>query len=347
MNFWDFSSKKWLEDFARAIFLIDFRKNFESNFPIRIRSLIRLNSFFMLSQHLQQLVHKGVQSGFFKALQSSSITDHPLPLLVHYGPLASNLFFHFRHQWIQSFIRHNCGRYNFLWLDSIDQITPTANMTIGWQTKSTNNHTQPPLIFQRENQTEDDYFCIRYIQPIADINLIRLADERTRFWKKYFSHREKLECLSVKQNQFNISYRLGSDFEPYHLETIQNNNGASLDLSLNVNHTLISLLLDAQMKYLHPLLPAHQIAIESTSKTTELSLYLSKLLTYKHHLRVLHLIDTQPDDYIPYHLILDENSLKNGLCLLRNRDTRLDEQMHVKQVAKSLADYFQALEDVV
>lgn len=301
-----------------------------------------------LFEHLHQLVRKGVQTGFFKPLLSSTTIDHSQPFFVHYGPLTSNLFFHFRHEWIKSFIRNNSGRYNFLWLDSIDQITPTANMTIGWQTKLKNNHSQPPLILQRENQIEDDYLCIRYFEPIADINLVRLADERTRFWKKYFSHREKLECISSKQNQFNINYRLTStDSEPYHLETIQTNNGSSLELTLNVNHTLISLLLDAEMKSLHPLLPAHQIAIQSTSKSMELALYLSKLLTYKHHLRVLRLLDIPSMDYIPYHLILDDNSVKNGVCLLRNRDTQLDEQMHVKQVAKSLADYFQALDDVV
>lgn len=298
----------------------------------------------MLSQQLQKLVQNGVQSGFFKPL-TSSITDSPLH--VHYGPFTSNLFFHFRYEWIKSFIRNNCGRYNFLWLDSIDQISPTPNMTLGWQTKMNNNHTQPPIILQRENETEDDYLCIRYVQPVEDINLIRLADERTRFWKKYISHREKLECISSKQNQFNINYRLASDLEPYHLETIQTENSSSLDLSLNVNHTLISLLLDSRMKYLHPLLPAHQIAIKSTAKSTELSLYLSKLLTYKHHLRVLRSLDTEPSDCIPFHLILDDNSLKNGLCLVWNRDTRLNEQVHVKQVTKSLAGYFQALEDVV
>ena len=295
----------------------------------------------MLSQQLEKLVQKGVQSGFFKPFTNS-------PLHVHYGPFTSNLFFHFRHEWIKSFIRNNCGRYNFIWLDSIDQITPTSNMTIGWQMKLNNNHTEPPpVILQRENQTEDDYLCIRYVKPVEDINLIRLADERTRFWKKYFSHREKLECISSKQNQFNINYRFASELEPYHLETIQTENSSSFDLSLNVNHTLISLLLDSRMKYLHPLLPAHQIGIKSTVKTTELSLYLSKLLTYKHHLRVIRSLDTEPSDCIPYHLILDDNSLKNGLCRVWNRDTRLNEQVHVKQVTKSLADYFQALEDVV
>lgn len=303
----------------------------------------------MLSPQLHQLVQKGVRTGFFKPLISSTTGDSSssVPLHVHYGPLTSNLFFYFRHEWIKAFIRNNCGRYNFLWLDSIDQITPTANMTIGWQMKLKNNQTQPPIILQRENDIEDDYLCIRYVKPIEDINLVRLADERTRFWKKYFSHREKLECISSKQNQFDIYYRLTSELEPYHLETIQTTNSSSLDLSLNVNQTLISLLLDSRMKYLHPLLPAHQIGIKSTEKTTELSLYLSKLLTYKHHLRVLRLLDTQPEDYIPYHLILDDNSLKNGLCSVWNRDTRLHEQMHVKQVTQSLADYFQALDDVV
>ncbi len=52
-------------------------------------------------------------------------------------------------------------------------------------------------------------------------------------------------------------------------------------------------------------------------------------------------------DYIPFHIILNENSLRNGLCLVWNRDTQLTEQMHLKQVTKRLADYFKALEDFV
>jgi hypothetical protein len=220
-------------------------------------------------------------------------------------------------------------------------------MTIAWQTKCSNNHSQPPLILKHENQIDDDYLCIRYIKPIDDINLIRLADERTRFWKKYFSRREKLECLSSKQTHFDINYRFSSDTEPYHLETIQTNNNSSLDLSLNINQTLISLLIDSQMKYLHPLLPAHQIGIKSTSKTSELCFYLAKLLTYKYHLRVVRLINEEHYDYIPFHLILDDDSLKTGLCSVWNRDTQLNEQIHIKQVAKRLADYFKALEDFV
>ncbi len=302
----------------------------------------------MLSQ-LQHLVQKGLQSGFLKPHSSSTTINNSFPLIFKYGPFTSNLFFFFRHEWIKSFIRNNSGRYNFLWLDSIDQITPTSHMTIAWQTSLSNNHSQlPPLIFQKENSLEDDHLCIRYIQPIDDINLIRLADERTRFWKKYFFHREKLECISSKQNQFNINYRLSSDYESYHLETIQtNNNNSSFDLFLNINHTLISLLIDSQMKYLHPLLSIHQIGIKSTLKTTELSFYLAKLLSYKYHLRVLRLNDNENEDYIPFHIILNDNSLKNGLCSVWNRDTKLNEQIHVKQVAKHFADYFQALEDVV
>jgi len=301
----------------------------------------------MLSQ-IQHLAQKGLQSGFLKLLSSSSTINDSFPLIFDYGPLTSNLFFYFRHEWIKSFIQNNCGRYNFLWLDSIDQINPTSNMTIGWQTKFSNNLFQPPpLILKHENQIEDDYLCIRYVQPINDINLIRLADERTRFWKKYFSHREKLECISSKQNQFDINYRFSSDIEPYHLETIQTDKNSSLNLLLNINHTLISLLIDSQMKFLHPLLTAHQIGIKTTSKTTELYFYISKLLTYKYHLRILRLINNETNDYIPFHIILDDNSLKNGLCSVWNRDTQLNEQIHVKQVAKRLADYFKSLEDFV
>jgi len=300
----------------------------------------------MLSQ-IQHLAQKGLQAGFLKSLSSSSTINDSFPLTFHYGALTSNLFFYFRHEWIKSFIRNNCGRYNFLWVDSIDQINPSSNMTIGWQTKISNNLSQPPLILKHENQTEDNYLCVRYIKPIDDINLIRLSDERTRFWKKYFSRREKLECISTKQKQFNINYRFSSDIEPYYLETIEINNNSSYDLLLNINHTLISILIDSQMKFLHPLLPVHQIGIRSTLKTTELSFYLAKLLTYKYHLRVLRLINNEYDDYIPFHIILDDNSLKNGVCSVWNRDTQLNEQIHVKQVAKRLADYFKALEDFV
>jgi hypothetical protein len=300
----------------------------------------------MLSQ-ITHLAQKGLQTGFLKSLSTPSTTnDDSFPLTYNYGPLTSNLFVNFRHEWIKSFIRNNCGRYNFLLLDSIDQINPTSNMTIGWQTKLPNHLSQPPpLILKHKNEIEDDYLCIRYIKPIDDINLIRLSDERTRFWKKYFSRREKLECISSKQNQFNINYRFSSEIEPYHLETIQTNQNSSYDLLLNINHTLISLLIDSQMKYLHPLLSAHQIGIKPTLKTIELSFYLSKLLTYKYDLRILRLINNEDIDYIPFHIILNDNSIKNGLCSVWNRDTQLNEEIHVKQVAKRLADHFKALED--
>ncbi|CAF2924375.1 unnamed protein product [Rotaria sp. Silwood2] len=301
----------------------------------------------MLSQ-IQHLAQKGLQAGFLKSLASTTINNDTLPLIFHYGPFTSNLFFYFRHEWIQSFIRNSCGRYNFLWLDSINQTDQTSNITIGWQTNISNNNTQLPLILKRENQENNDYLCINYIKPHHDINLNQLANERTCFWKKYFSKREKLECISSKQNQFNISYRLSSDIVPYDLETIQSNNDTSLNLLLNINHTLITLLIDSEMKCLHPLLTAYQIRIESTLKTTELCFYLSKLLTSKYHLRVLHLINNDDkNDFIPFHILLNDDTLKNGLCNVWNRDTQLNEQIHVKQVAKRLADYFKALEDFV
>ncbi|CAF3638229.1 unnamed protein product [Adineta steineri] len=221
-------------------------------------------------------------------------------------------------------------------------------MTIAWQTKLSSNHSQPPLILKHDNSIENnDYLCIRYIKPMNEINLIRLADERTRFWKKYFLRREKLECISSKSNQFDINYRFSEDTEPYYLETIQSNNDSSLDLLLNINHTLITLLIDCQMKNLHPLLTTHQIGIKSTLKSAELSRYLSKLLTYKYHLRVLSLMNEENYDYLPFHIILNDDSLKNGLCSIWNRDTELNEQIHIKQVAKRLADYFKALDDFI
>ena len=299
----------------------------------------------MLSQ-IQQLAQKGLELGFLKSPLVSTINDQ-FPLIFGYGPLTCNLFFYFRHEWIKSFIRNNCGRYNFLWLDSIDQINPISNMTIAWQTKLSNNLSQPPLTLKRENQTNDEYLCVRYIKPINDINLTQLANERTRFWKKYFSRREQFEYVTTKQNQFNINYRCSSDIEPYHLETIESNNNSSFNILLNMNHTLITLLIDSQMKHLHPLLTAYQIGIKSTLKTTELCFYLSKLLTYKYHLRVLRLINDEYDEYIPFHIILNDSSLKNGLCSVWSRDTQLNEQIHIKQVSKRLADYFKALDDFV
>ncbi|CAF4287921.1 unnamed protein product, partial [Adineta steineri] len=98
----------------------------------------------MLSQ-IQQLAQKGLTSGFLKSISSPSTINDSLPLIFQYGPFTSNLFFNFRQEWIQSFLRNNFGRYNFLWLDSIDQINPTSNMTIAWQTKLSSNHSQPPL----------------------------------------------------------------------------------------------------------------------------------------------------------------------------------------------------------
>ncbi|CAF3339231.1 unnamed protein product [Rotaria socialis] len=299
----------------------------------------------MLSQ-IQQLAQKGLQNGFLKSISSTVVNNDASSLIFHYGPFASNLFYYFRHEWIKSFIKNNGGQYNFLWVDSIDQVIQTPNMTIGWQTKLPNSNSHPPLLLKRENQEEnDDYLCINYIKPVNDINLVRLANERTSFWKKYFSKREKLEVISIKQNQFNINYHFSSNVEPYHLETIQSNNNSSLNLLLNINHTLVTLLIDSEMKSLHPLLAVHQIGIKSTSKTTELSFYLSKLLSYKYHLRVLRLNDDNENaDHIPFHILLNDDSIKNGLCLVWNRDTQLNEQIHVKQVAKHLADYFHSLE---
>ncbi|UJR21796.1 hypothetical protein I4U23_024871 [Adineta vaga] len=302
---------------------------------------------------IKQFVQKGLTSGFLKlpSINSNRI-DPSSPSIFNYEPLTSNLFFNFRHEWIQSFIRNSSGRYQFLWVDSIDQIVnPTPSMTVAWQTKLTTNRSELPVILKREESTDnndDDYLRVQYIEPTEEINLRRLADERTRFWKKYFSSREKVEFLSSKQNQFDINYRFSSDTEPYNLEMIQSNNSnSSLDLSLNINHTLISLLFDSQMKCLHPLLTPHQIGIKATLKTTELSLYISKLLTYKYRLRVVRVIDRDIDDYIPFHIKLDDNSLKTGVCSVWNRDTQLNEEVHVKLVAKRLADYFKALDDFV
>ncbi|CAF4070821.1 unnamed protein product [Rotaria sp. Silwood1] len=309
----------------------------------------------MLSSQIEHLVKKGLQSGFLKSLTSTSINYNKYPLIFDYGPFTSNLFFYFRHEWIKSFVRNNCGRYNFLWLDSIDdnQINQISNMTIGWQTKISNNNNSQilPLIFKHNNHIDDDYFCIKYINSYDNINLTQLVNERTCFWKKYFLKREKLECISLNKNQFNINYRFSSDIESYHLETIQtnnnNNNNTSLNILLNINHTLITLLIDSEMKSLHPLLTTYQIQIQSTLKTIELCLYLSKLLTYKYHLRVFRLINNNnnKNDFIPFHIELNDDTLKNGLCYIWNRDTQLNEQIHVKQVAKRLADYFKALED--
>ena len=220
-------------------------------------------------------------------------------------------------------------------------------MTIGWQTALPIPSPQPPLIFQPTSSTTDDHLCVRYINPVKEINVLGLADERTRFWKKYLSQRQRLECLSSKQNHFVINYRLAADIEPYQLETIRSNDDASFDLQLNINHTLMVLLLDSHMQQLHPLLSAYQIGMQTNEKTLELCSYLSKLLTYKHQLRLVRLDGGSANASIPFHIVLDDGSLKNGVCSVWNRDTELREQIHVKQVAKRLADYFQALDDVL
>ena len=294
---------------------------------------------------IQHLIERGLTSGFLKA--SSFNSSSPV---FNYGPFTSHLFFNFRQEWVQSFIRNNSGRYQFLWLDSIDQIpSPSPNMTLAWQTKITNNLLELPLILKRdENVLDDDHLCLQYVKPTEDINLIRLANERTCFWKKYFSSRDKLEFLSLKQNQFDINYRFSQDTEPYQLETIRfDTNNSSLNLSLNINHSLIALLLDSQMKSLHPLLAPHQIGIQTTMKSAEISQYISKLLTYKYHLRVVRLIHEQTADHIPFQVKLDDNSLKTGICSVWNRDTQLNENIHVKLVTKRLGDYFKALDDFV
>lgn len=206
----------------------------------------------------------------------------------------------------------------------------------------------PPLVLQHPaDPSNDDYLCVRYMTPMPEINISRLADERTRFWKKYCSRSERLECLSLKQNQFHINYRLSADLPVYQLETIQRNQETSFDLSLNINHALSTLLIDSEMQHLHPLLTAHQIVLQSNSKANELCVYLAKLFTSKYQLRVLRLNGEHSTDTVPFRLVLDENSVKNGVCTVWNRDTKLSEEMHVKKVAKLLADYFQALNDVL
>ena len=299
----------------------------------------------MLAQ-VRQLAQTGLKNGFFRSL--SPTLSESSPLIFHHGPLTSNLHFHFQHEWIKSFARFSCGRYNFLWLDSLDQYPATKNMTLGWSTKMAVQDPSPPLALHHQaDPSKDDYLCVRYMDPLPEINISRLADERTRFWKKYCSRRERLECLSSKQNQFHINYRLAADLPVYQLETIQCNKDASFDLSLNINHALSTLLIDSQMKNLHPLLTAHQIVMQTNSKANELSLYLGKLFTSKYQLRVLRLNGEHSTDTVPFRLMLDENSVKNGVCTVWSRDTQLSEEMHVKQVAKRLADYFQALDDVV
>jgi len=287
---------------------------------------------------LSELIQIGLKSGFLRKSSSN----------FSYGPLASNLLFNFRREWIESFIRHSLGRYNFLWVDSIDQIKPSTNLTIAWQDNQPKNSSNLPLILAKDKQVDDEYFHVRYLKPLKEINLNSLSNERTRFWKKYISQREKLQCISTKSNQFSIQYQFSKDFEPYQLETIESNfNDSSIDLNLNVNQTLTSLLIDSQMKFIHPLLAIYQIAIESSEKSTELCLYLSKSLTYQYHLRVLRLIDEQSCEHIPFHLILKDESIKNGVCFVRNRDTNLQEEIHVTQLAKNLSSYFKSLDDAI
>lgn len=43
---------------------------------------------------------------------------------------------------------------------------------------------------------------------------------------------------------------------------------------------------------------------------------------------------------IPYNLLLDENTLKNGITQLRSRDTTLKEQVHVTNLAQYIEKLF-------
>lgn len=45
---------------------------------------------------------------------------------------------------------------------------------------------------------------------------------------------------------------------------------------------------------------------------------------------------------IPYNIILNENTLKNGICLMRSRDTTLKEQVHVADITKYVEQLFKS-----
>lgn len=298
----------------------------------------------MLSQ-LRKLVQTGVEIGFFKKF---NVVNDEKTIVCQSGPLMSNLLYYFREEWIKSFIRHSSGRYNFLWLNSFDKsFAQGTHLAIGWPKKIVRNEQTAPLILTDDQQSEDDGLAVRFVNPNEEMKIFHLADQRTRFWKKYFSRRERFECFSSKENQFQINYRFDNESAVYPLETIDLNEDSSFDLTLNLNQTLISLLIDAQMKNLHPLLCSHQIAIRNDDSTVELSFFLSKILTMKHRIRVLRSSADEPSATIPFHLILNEDSLKNGVSLVWSRETQMSEQIHVKHVTKRLADYLQALDNAL
>ena len=298
----------------------------------------------MFSQ-LRHLAEIGVERGFFHHV--SSISER-FPLIFHHGPLTSNLLFYFRHEWIKSFVRHSCGYYNYRWYDSIEPSPSTDHLTIGWQSEVIHQSSSLPMILQGADPTVDQCLRIRYFNPRKEITMVRLADQRTRFWKKYLSERQQLECLSSKQRQFHIAYRLSPDLPTYQLETIEQQSDSTFDLILNLNQTLMILLIDSKMTSLHPLLTVYQIGLESDEKAVDIALHLAKILTLKHQLRVLHQNgEMTKDTTIPFRLIVDEKSVKNGLCSVWNRDTQLEQNLHVKFVCKHLSEYFHALDEVL
>lgn len=307
-----------------------------------LKRSFRTNSNSMSNQ-LRSFVQSAFRQGFFRQQNQNSIAENP-PWFVRSGPSTFSLLYYFRHEWIKSFIRQSSGLSNFLWYDTIEPPKPSkGRFTIAWQSQCPQESLEKtfPLLFNDQNQC----FYVRYLNPSKEITMIRLSDERRRFWKKFLSSRQQFECLSSKSNQFQISYRISDEHPLYQLETIEQRTNSTFDLILNLNQTLISLLIDSQLKNLHPLLSTFQIEIESDENTYEIALYLAKVLTFKHQLRVRH--ENGQNSTIPFRLILDEKSSKQGLCTLWSRDTHLTEEIHLKFVCQRLSDYFHALDDAL
>lgn len=87
-----------------------------------------------------------------------------------------------------------------------------------------------------------------------------------------------------------------------------------------------------------------------TDELKDLAVYLCRQLR-KNHISCLYLpssykntLDSQWKQYdqmgIPYNVLLNENTLKNGIIYLRNRDTTLKEQVHVANLAEYVEKLF-------
>ncbi|KAJ8931380.1 hypothetical protein NQ314_015716 [Rhamnusium bicolor] len=90
--------------------------------------------------------------------------------------------------------------------------------------------------------------------------------------------------------------------------------------------------------------------VSTVSELNDLALYLCKQLRTNHISTLLlpsswrHTLEAQYKQYdqlgIPYNVVLNENTLKNGIAQLRSRDTTLKEQVHVTDLETYVEQLF-------